>query len=75
MNRRKCIVCMALGAIAIFSGCQREPAVTHAAVIEPSAPSRVRQIRAMGTVQAANSVTVLVPQLAGQGGGRFTLTS
>lgn len=74
MNCRKRLICAGLAAIPLFSGCQREPAVTHAAVVEQPAPSRSRQIRAMGTVQAANSVTVLVPQLAGTGGGRYTLT-
>jgi HlyD family secretion protein len=75
MDFRRTRSCAILGAVTIFSGCSREPVVTHAAVIvEQPEPAR-RQIRASGTVQAAKVFQVLVPQLAGQGGQRFTLTT
>jgi len=67
---------MVLGAICVFAGCDRTPVVTHAAAVAEAPPAPgIRQIRAMGTIQAEKSITVLVPQLAGQGGNRFTLTS
>ena len=79
MGFRNYLICIALGAVCLFSSCERAPVVTHAAKPEeapvPSPLPKERQIRAMGTVQAEKSITVLVPQLAGQGGGRFTLTS
>ena len=75
MDRRNPLIFAMLPAVAICSGCSRDPVVTHAAVIaEQSQPAR-RQIRASGTVQAANVFQVLVPQIAGQGGQRFTLTT
>jgi HlyD family secretion protein len=57
-----------------ISGCSREPAVTHAAAIFPSASTPVkRQVRATGTVEAERVFTVQVPQITGQG-GKMTLT-
>jgi len=73
-NSRKASVFLALAAVAIFSGCGKEPVVTHAAAApERSDPVR-RQIRITGTVQAEKAYTVQVPQIAGQG-GRFTLVA
>ena len=60
-----------LESMVTLAACQRTPAVTHAAVLPDQAPSSPRrQIRATGTVQALNVFTVLVPQIAGQGGAR-----
>src|SRR5436190_12256763 len=71
---RKCPVYVALGAITFFSGCSRDPVVTHAAIIPPQSEpaSAVRQIRSTGSIQAEKAFTVQVPQIAGQA-GRLTL--
>jgi HlyD family secretion protein len=69
-------VLLAVGIAISLLGCGREPAVTHAAVINSSinsSPVR-RQIRATGTVQAVHVSNVQVPQVTGQG-GKMTLTS
>ena len=64
-----------------LAGCSREPAVTHAAVIAPSATAPTsaakapakRQVRATGTIEAVRVFNVQVPQITGQG-GKMTLT-
>jgi HlyD family secretion protein len=71
---RKPLIFLALAGL-VLTGCERQPAVTHAAVVtkpkQEAGPGR-RQIRATGTVQAEQSFTVMVPQIVGQG-GRMTL--
>lgn len=65
---------LALTAFPLLSGCGKETAVTHASVVVSGSAAPVRrQLRVTGTVQAEKSISVLVPQLSGQGGGRITL--
>src|SRR5690349_8734000 len=66
------------GSIAFCTSCSRGPTpVVHAAgsEVKPAAapPSR-HEIRLTGTVQAVHFLTVQVPQVMSQGGGRVTLT-
>jgi len=77
MNSKKLLIFLALTGLGLLSGCGKEPAVTHAAVVESSQPAPVRrQLRVTGTVQAERSFTIMVPQITGQsgpGGNRLTL--
>ncbi len=56
MEFRNYFAYIALGAVSLFSGCERAPVVAHAAKVEEApvavSPMKARQIRAMGTVQA-----------------------